>query len=591
MAPLDWAVVALSLVGVMVVGLLFTRRASGSVADFFVGGRNIPWWLAGTSILATSFAADTPLHTTRMIREHGLGAGSFYWVGIIGGVLIALVFSQLWRRTGVVTENEFVELRYSGKPAAWLRGVMAIYKSLLLEIITMAWVTLGMVKVVKVAMGLPEQVTLVGATMSSEVLVVAVLIAVTVVFSAASGLWGVVTTDFIEFIIAMGGAVVLAVVAFDRVGGSSGLRAGLEATPHGARALDMTPNPAAHGLAMFSIVVYFTVQWWANAYADGSGPRAQRFLSSRDERHALASGLWSLAVQFVIRTWPWFIAALASLVLYPTLTDHEAVYPQMIVDLLPVGLKGLMIASFFSAFISTMDTHYNMTASYLVNDVYRRFAVKGKSEKHYVGVSRWMTILVAVLAGILALGLPSVLGALRFKMELMAGLGLIYLLRWAWWRINATTELVALITSVAVAFIVQALPFSSGDTADASALRLVLVVAISAVAAIVATFLTPAEPEAKLVAFYRQVRPFGRWGPVARAAGGRLPSGFGPATLVQTGLCMIFLIAAVMGLGKVLLGEAPLGVAVVASSIVGGYLTTRWIFRSHAAASQLDRTT
>lgn len=582
MALFDWVVVAVSLIGVMVVGFLFTRRASSSVADFFVGGRSIPWWLAGTSILATSFAADTPLHTTRMIREHGLGAGSFYWVGIIGGVIVALVFSQLWRRTGVVTENEFVELRYSGKPAAWLRGVMAIYKSFLLEIITMAWVTLGMVKVVEVAMGLPDQVSLLGATVSSEVLVVIVLIAVTVAFSAASGLWGVVTTDFIEFIIAMGGAVVLAVIAFDRVGGASGLREALATTPHGASALDMTPNPAAHGLAMFSIVVYFTVQWWANAYVDGSGPRAQRFLSSKDERHALASGLWSLSVQFVIRTWPWFIAALASMVLYPTLKDHEAAYPQMIVDLLPVGLKGLMIASFFSAFISTMDTHYNMTASYLVNDVYRRFAVKGRTEQHYVAASRWMTILVAVIAGVLALGLPSVLGALRFKMELMAGLGLIYVLRWAWWRINATTELAALVTSVLAAFAVQVLPFASGDTADASALRLVLVVAASAVVAIAATLLTRPEPEAQLVAFYRRVRPFGWWGPVARAAGGRLQSGFGPATLIQIALCMVILIAAVAGLGKILLGEPRLGIAVVAVAVAAGYLTTRWVFRTHA---------
>jgi SSS family solute:Na+ symporter len=253
----------------------------------------------------------------------------------------------------------------------------------------------------------------------------------------------------------------------------------------------------------------------------------------------------------------------------------------MIVDLLPVGLKGLMIASFFSAFISTMDTHYNMTASYLVNDVYKRFAVRGRSERHYVAASRWMTILVAVIAGVLALGLPSVLGALRFKMELMAGLGLIYVLRWAWWRINATTELVALVTSVMVALVVQVLPFASGDTANASAMRLVLVVAVSALAALVATFLTRPEPDAHLVAFYRRVRPFGWWAPVARAAGGRLPSGFGLATLGQIALSMIFLIAGVTGLGKLLLGEPLLGIAIVGAAAIGGTLTTRWIFRTH----------
>ena len=442
MAALDWIIVAAFLALVVGLGFWWSRRASGSVEDFFVGGRSIPWWLAGTAILTGSFASDTPLHTTKVIREQGLGGAWFYWGGILGGVAVALIFSRLWRRTRLVTDNELVELRYTGKPAAVLRGSMAVYKTLMLEVLTMAWITVGMTKIVKVIMDLPETVAIGPfGGLPTEVLVVAVLVLFAAAFCMASGFYGVLATDLLEFGMAMTGAIVLGVVAFSKVGGLEGLTEGLKSAPLGEHTLDIVPSADTADLSVLYIGVVFGLQWWAHIYVDGSGHRAQRFLSAKDERNAIASGLWSLAVQFIIRSWPWYITALASLVLYPHVADAEAVYPQMVVDLLPVGLKGIMVASFVSAFMGTMESH-----------VYKRFMAKDRTEKHYVRASRVATLLVALTAGAVALTFSSVLEAFRFKMELMSGLGLVYVLRWFWWRINASTELVALASSIIAAF-------------------------------------------------------------------------------------------------------------------------------------------
>ncbi|MCA9601994.1 MAG: hypothetical protein KC417_08220, partial [Myxococcales bacterium] len=420
MTTVDWVIVALTLLGASGVGMWFTKRASKSAEDFFVGGRGVPWWLAGTSILATSFASDTPLHTTRLFRAHGMAAGWFYWNGILSMIVIAFFFSRLWRRTGVVTDNELMEFRYAGKGAAVLRGGMAIYKTFLLEMITLGWVILGMTKIVKVIMDLPDTVMLplVGAV-PAEYAVVAVLLVVTVVYSSASGIWGVVTADFLEFAIAMIGAITLGFVAMSKVGGPSGLRDALAQSSLGPRALEFMPSFDGEHFTLLMFGGWMGIQWWANTGVDGSGHRAQRFLSCKDEGHAIASGIWSLAVQWLIRSWPWYIAALASIVLYPNVEDGESVYPLMVRELLPVGLRGLMVASFISAFVSTVVSHYNLTASYLVNDVYRRFLVKKESPKHYVRASRVTTILVAIISGTIAISLPSVLAAFWFKMEIM----------------------------------------------------------------------------------------------------------------------------------------------------------------------------
>jgi SSS family solute:Na+ symporter len=580
-AALDWIIVAAFLALNLGIGFWYSRRASKSVEDFFVGGRTIPWWLAGTAILTGSFASDTPLHTTKMIREKGLAGAWFYWGAIFGGVVIALVFSRLWRRTRVITDNELIELRYTGRPASFLRGGMATFKTLALEVITMAWITVGMTKIVKVIMDLPDRVAVPAfGSLPTDVLVVAALLVFAAAFCMASGFYGVVATDLLEFGTAITGAIVLGVVAFDQVGGIDGLRDGLAAVPAGEGALDFLPQWDAEGFSALVIGVYLGVQWWAHPYVDGSGHRAQRFLASKDERNAIASGLWSLAITFIIRSWPWYVTALASIVLYPTVVDHETVYPQMVVDLLPIGLKGLMVASFVSAFMGTMESHYNLTASYVVNDVYKRFVAKERSPDHYVRASRIATVSVALTAGVVSLLFSSVLDAFLFKMELMAGLGLLYLLRWFWWRVNAVTELVALAGTVTCALTLKFLPWTSGGGANGSAIRLLLVVGITGALALATAFLTRPEPTEHLVEFYRRVRPPGWWGPIARAAGGTLPSGFGLHTLGQGLVAVVFVFGCMIGLGKLILGEPVLGGTLFAVGIACGVISIRSVLRS-----------
>ena len=583
MALLDWIVVAVFLGGVIAVGLLLSRRASGSMEDYFLSGRNLPWWLAGTSILATSFSSDTPLHVTRVIRENGLGGAWFYWNGVISGLLVAFFFARLWRRAGIVTDAELIELRYSGRPAAVLRGTIALFRSLVLELITLSWVILGMTKIMRTVLELPQTLHLsVGGrpvAVDADVAVVLVLVAVALVYSTTSGLWGVVVTDFIEFFVAMVGAIALAVLAMRQAGGVDGLRAGLATSDLGPGALDFLPAPSAVQLPAVALVTFLGVQWWANTEIDGSGKRAQRFLACKDERHALASGIWNMAVQWLLRSWPWYLTAIASVVILPRFADHEAVYPRLIAQLMPVGLKGLMVASFLAAFLSTIDSQLNLSASYLINDLYRRFLVRTGSPAHYVAVSRGAVLLLAVLSTALALGIPSVLDAFRFKMELMAGLGLIYLLRWFWWRVTAWTELIALGTGVLTCVLLHAFsPFdASMIKAEAFAWRLIIIVSVSGVVSLSCTMMLPPEPVHKLREFFARVNPPAMfWGPMAGEVGPQ--SSVTTSTLAQYLLAVVVVFSGMFGLGKLLLGEPAAGLALVAVFVVTGTLLLRWIF-------------
>lgn len=583
MAPVDWIVVGVFLVAVVAVGLLLSRRASGSMEDYFVSGRNLPWWLAGTSILATSFASDTPLHTTRVIRESGLAGAWFYWNGIISGLLVAFFFARMWRRAAIVTDAELIELRYSGRPAALLRGVTATFRSVVLELITLSWVILGMTKIVGTVLDLPPTLHLpLLGPVSAEVAVVVALVLVALVYATTSGLWGVVVTDFIEFIVALGGAIVLAYLAVREVGGVEGLRRGLAASPLGDGALDFLPEPSALQVPPVALVVYLGIQWWANTEIDGSGKRAQRFLACKNERHALASGVWNMAVQWLLRSWPWYLAALASVVLYPQLGDHEAAYPKLIAELMPAGLKGLMVAAFLAAFLSTVDSQLNLSASYLVNDIYRRFITPegaSRAPGHYVNASKVAVVMVALVAMTIALALPSVLDAFRFKMELMAGLGLIYVLRWFWWRITAWTELAALCGGLTAAVTLNLWsPFGGTEAGAGSfAWRLIVIISVALGAALVATVLSPPEPPAKLREFYRRVRPPALlWGAIARAEERPEGSTDSLATFIQYLLAMVAVFCGMFALGKLLLGEPLLGAVLGVIALVTGAVMLRW---------------
>ncbi len=617
MALIDWIIVVLFLVSMLAIGALLSGKGSGTMADFFVSGRKLPWWLAGTSILATSFSCDTPLHVTKVIRESGLSGAWFYWTSLLFAPMIPFLFARLWRRAGVVTDCEFVELRYSGKGAAALRLFMALFRTFAIEAITLGWVVLGMVKIIRPLLDLPPEVSLGGLAMSTDALVVAVLIGIAVSYTAMAGLWGVVATDFVEFIIAMIGSVFLAVVAVKAVGGIDALQGAL--TAHGGtggKALEFMPS-FEHGsgkLGFGSFLVYLLVLGWAHAEADGGGAKAQRFLACKDERHALFSGIWTLAVQNIIRNWPWYVAALASLVLYPTLADNEMAYPRLIADLLPAGLKGLMVAAFFAAFLSTVDTHLNLSASYVLNDVYRRFMVKDKPEQHYVGLSRLAVIGMAILAGVLALHMGSVLEALKFKGELMSGLGLVMVLRWYWPRVTAWSEIAAMSASVVSCLVVRFTGLGVAPTAallgidpavdDLFPVRLLLIVLVSALVTVLVTLLGPANDPVKLAEFYRKVAPPGvripahlraRPEPAAGAAshdtasvpdGMPRPEPLAPA-LVNWGLASVFVTTAMFSVGKFALGFSLQAVGLLAAALAsGGWLGVRVARGSRNAEAQ-----
>ncbi len=554
MQPLDWIVVVSFLAGVVAVGAWVSRRASGGIEDFFVSGRNLPWWLAGTSILATSFSSDTPLHVTSVIRQRGLGGAWFYWNGILSGTLVAFFFARLWSRAGIVTDAELIELRYSGKPAGVLRCWIALFRAVVLDLITLSWVIKGMTKVCSTVLDLPAAWNVGGIQLPADAAVTVGLVMVALAYSVTSGLWGVVVTDFVEFIVAMFGAMLLAWLAVSKVGGIGALRERLVEGPLGSGALDMMPAPSSTGLPAVAMAVYIGMQWWANANIDGSGKRAQRFLACRSEGDAMLAGLWNMSVQWLLRSWPWYLTALASLVLFPAVTDHETVYPAMIAALMPVGLKGLMVAAFLAAFLSTIDSHLNLAAAYFINDIYKRFIRRDAPDSHYIRASRLAVVIIAMTATSLAMALPSVLSALRFKMELMAGLGLVYALRWFWWRVTAWTEISVLIAGPLTALALNSSERLAHLPPDAAfAWRLIIIVGSSAVAAVAVTLIAPPEPLDHLRTFYRKVRPPALlWGPVAQ--GMESPDHFGAMT-AQYLLAVAAIFSGMFAIGKLILGE------------------------------------
>ncbi len=585
MVALDWIVVFAFLGGVVAVGAWVSRRASGGIEDFFVSGRNLPWWLAGTSILATSFSSDTPLHVTSVLRQRGLGGAWFYWNGILSGTLVAFFFARLWRRAGIVTDAEFIELRYSGKPASVLRASVALFRAVVLDLITLAWVIRGMSKVAATVLDLPAVVQLGPVQLPADGAVTVGLVLVALAYSVTSGLWGVVVTDFVEFIVAMLGAVLLAALAVHRVGGVGALREQLTSGPLGAGALDFVPSPSGTGLPAVALFVYVGLQWWANANIDGSGKRAQRFLACRSEGDALLAGLWNMSVQWLLRSWPWYLTALASLIIFPAVADHETVYPMMIAQLMPAGLKGLMVAAFLAAFLSTIDSHLNLAAAYFINDLYKRFVRKDASPRHYLTASRLAVVVLAAVATTLAMMLPSVLSALRFKMELMAGLGLVYALRWFWWRVTAWSEIAALITGPVTALTLNSTGLLDGLPPDAAfAWRLIIIVGSAAAAAVVTTLLAPPEPMDRLRAFYERVKPPALlWGPVAGDEPGadRLS-----AMAAQFGLAAVAIFSGMFAIGKLLLAEPGAGVGM---ALISGAC---WLMlRAALKATPLKRTT
>ena len=595
LTAIDWAIVAAYFILSAGIGFAFTKRGGESLSEYFISGRQVPWWLAGASMVATTFAADTPLVVTGLVAAHGVAGNWLWWNMLMSGMLTVFFFARLWRRANVMTDVEFAEIRYSGKPAAALRGFRALYLAIPINLIILGWVTRAMIKILTISLGLRD-VQVAGMTVSGEVIAVGICFVITVAYSVAAGMWAVLWTDLIQFVIKMSAVIVLAVYAVRAVGGMDLLKAKL-ATHFGSEqaALSVLPLSFTGGgiiaytwMPILSLAVFLGVQWWAAWYPGaepgGGGYVAQRIFSARTERDGVLATLAFQVAHYALRPWPWIITGLATVVLYPMgvgpNNDKEAAYVQAFVDLLPTPWRGFMMAGFAAAYMSTVATQLNWGASYLVNDFYKRFMNKTASEKHYVGVSRWATVLLFLGSTLVTWQLSSIEGAWVLLLALGAGTGLVLILRWYWWRINAWSEISAMIASFVVSAIgLQVIPkrFAAGDP-NATAVVMLVTVAISTVVWLTVTFATQPEREEVLERFYERVRPGGPgWVRISERLGyGReqIPGGALAWTNWIAGIVAVY--ASLFGIGKLIFGELTAGFVMLVVATVAFV----WIARS-----------
>ena len=566
LSSLDWIVVSTYAVVALSVGLYFARRAGRETGEFFLGGRSIPWWLLGTSMVATTFSTDTPNLVTDLVRTGGVSQNWLWWAFVITGMCTVFFYAKLWRRSVILTDVGFYELRYSGKPAAFLRGFRALYLGVFFNTMIMASVTLAAIKIGGVLLGASKyEVVLIAGT-------------ITALYSATSGLWGVVVTDLLLFVVAMVGSLAAAYYALlqPEVGGM----VGLFSHPALEGKLGLLPDFSDWRSATAVLIIPIAVQWWSTWYPGaepgGGGYIAQRMLAAKDEGHAMKATLWFNIAHYALRPWPWIIVALASLIVFPTLESiqaafpqvdpsivrHDLAYPAMLV-FLPSGLLGLVVASLAAAYMSTISTHLNWGASYLVDDVYRRFVAPDEDERHYVRVGRIATVGLIVLASAVSFWLSNAMQAFQILLQIGAGTGLVFLLRWFWWRINVWSELSAMIVSFLVAVYFQFVHVGVlGLTAWDPSLQLVVGVLVTTAGWITVTFLTaPAAPET-LRSFHHLIEPMG---PGWRGSGLDLHAdteGESPAAAFLAwflGCTVVY--GAIFGTGYALYGRGVLAVA------------------------------
>ncbi len=609
---LDFAVIAAMLAAVLGIAAYYSRAAGKSTETFFLSGRNLPWYIAGTAMVATTFAADTPLAVTELVARNGIAGNWLWWNMAIGGMLTVFLFAKLWRRAGIITDVELVEMRYSGKAAAVLRGFRALYLGLFMNAIVMGWVHKAMEKIFKV--------TIPGVDPFLLVVIVGGLIAI---YAAASGLVGTARTDSFQFVFAMLGCIILAVIVVQlpEIGGLSGLSAKLS-----PEVLDFFPRigaAAANGatavaggvlsLSVGAFVARVGLQWWSSWYPGsdpgGGGYIAQRMMAAKDEKHSLFATLWFTIAHYTLRPWPWILVALAALIVLPRVerpellqaenpvyyemavnafnnpavlrsdnpdyrsqeflafyekyentVDPGLLYPKLMLRFLPPGMLGLMIAVFLAAYMSTIASQISWGTSYLVNDFYRRFINKAGDEKHYVLISRVFIALMVVFSLGVTNFLTTISGAWDFIINASAGMGAVLILRWFWWRINAWSEISAMIAPLIIYPLARSYGFESPVT-------LYPVVLGTTVVWLLATFLTPAVEQKTLLQFYRKVHPGGiGWKPISQ----QLPevqsdSGFG--RLLVSWLCGVVVIYGVLfGIGKMLFGNYGAGLLFFAAA-------------------------
>ena len=595
----DWLVVLAYMVASLVLGVWLSRRASGSMEDFFVSGRNLTWWLAGTSMAATTFSIDTPLYVAGVVGTRGIAGNWEWWCFIFAHVALIYVFARLWRRSEVVTDAEIIELRYGGASAAWLRGIKAFLFAVPINCIGMGYAMLAATKVVTGLGVLPDLGIAEGDLvwgMDPKLLTVIGLSIFVLIYAGFSGLWGVVATDFFQFFLGLGGAIVVAVYAVTdpRVGGLGGLVTKAQAltdfdalafTPFtfdGAGILGMGMSAVA-GISAATFAAYVGLQWWTFRRSDGGGEFIQRLVSTRDEAEAeKATWLFNI-MNYVVRTWPWVLVALAALVLYPEMEDKELGYPQMMLDFLPVGLLGLVVASLVAAFMSTISTSINWGASYLTNDLYRRFIRPEASQTQLVFMGRVFSVAITALAAVAAYFANDVAQVFRLVIAVGTGPGIVLILRWFWWRINAWAELAAMLAGFLVGIFTTLVPVL---VIEDFGVRLFVIVGITTAIWVIVLLVTPPEPEAVLERFYRKVRPGGPGWKRQRAATGLAPVQSLGLSVTQTFLAALVLFGLMFGVGGFLLLRPLVGAINTAVAVLGfaGLLVIRRKERQRLAA-------
>jgi len=585
---LDWAVILGYLLLTLLLGLFFRRRSSRSTEDYFVSGRQVTWWLAGTSMVATTFAADTPLVVTGLVYTQGIAGNWLWWSFLPSGMMTVFLFARLWKRSGLLTDVQFAEMRYTGKPAAFLRGFRAIYLGVLMNCLILGWVTKAMTSIVGSVLGKSENTSL--------AICIFFLIPFTGFYVSLGGLWGVLWTDLFQFVLKMSIVIAVAYYGVKAAGGMSAMLAKLAAMrgvagPGASDITAMLPDfsrgmtaEALWTLPVLTFVVHLCVQWWAFWYPGsepgGGGYIAQRIFSAKDERHGLLSVLWFNIAHYAVRPWPWILTALAAVALYPGLAHPESGYMLVAINTMPHALRGILIAGFLAAFMSTIATQLNWGSSYLVEDFYRRFIRRYALEKHYVNISRIATLLLVAASALVSARLATISQGWEAVLEVGAGTGGVYLLRWYWWRVNAWSEISAMATALAMTLALREWHIFDGSAPVIFAKSALATTVVTTAVWVMVTLLTPAEPDEVLLRFYRKVRP--------HAAGWRRIAALAPE-LPQTrdlgrnllawllGCAMVY--AALFGIGKICFGNRNAGAWLLGLAAVCAALLYRDIAR------------
>ena len=601
LATIDWIILLAYLALTLAVGVAVARKAGRSTADYFLSGRHMPWWLLGTSMVATTFSTDTPNLVTDIVRQNGVAGNWVWWAFLLTGMLTVFIYAKLWRRAGIMTDLEFYELRYSGTAATALRAFRALYLGLFFNVMIMATVTLAAMKIGGILLGLsPLQTILIAG-------------GVTTVFSMVGGLRGVLLTDFILFITALAGSIAAAVYALGHpaVGGLDALLTHPEVTGK----LSLLPDFTDTSQLVPLLIVPLAVQWWSvwypGAEPGGGGYIAQRMLAARTETDATGATLFFNVAHYAIRPWPWIIVALASIVVFPTVESiqaafpgvadtilgHDLAYPAML-TFLPAGMLGFVVASLAAAYMSTISTHLNWGASYIVNDFWGRFINRDADDAELVRVGRITTVLLMVLAALVSLWMHNALQAFGILLQIGAGTGLLFILRWFWWRINALSELTAMIVSFVVAVYLElAHPSLFPDVVLSASFKLIVGVAITTVAWVAVTLLTKPADEATLRSFYALTRPGGPgWRQVLERAEaeGQPVTGAGEGWVVPQGILAMVagcfaVYSALFAIGYWIYGRYA--IAVVLTLIAAGgavYLAKAWGRVSGARAEPVE---